>query len=140
MVGYKEDLIDLLLESEALQFGEFEDEHGEEVPFQLDLSLLADDKYNDQIAEIVGAYMDENGLEARHCSVMLFDSHKRGKDPTRTELEELGDEYGKETRGIINMADVVDQMMQYGAMEPETLNALRLYYHEHGPEGEEDFL
>ena len=140
MVGYKEDLIDLLLESEALQFGEFEDEHGEEVPFQLDLSLLADDKYNDQIAEIVGAYMDENGLEARHCSVMLFDSHKRGKDSTRTELEELSDEYGKEGRGIISMADVVDQMMQYGAMEPETLNALRLYYHEHGPKREEDFL
>lgn len=72
--------------------------------------------------------------------IVAFDRHEYGKDPSKTALQEIAEEYKFGAHGIINMSHVVDQLLEYDELDTQVLREIQAYYAMYGPEGEEGFL
>lgn len=67
--------------------------------------------------------------------IVSFDRMEYGKDKSKTALEEISEKYGIETHAIVSMKDVVEYMRENRNLPIGTIQSIKDYYTEYGPQG-----
>jgi len=72
--------------------------------------------------------------------VVSLDRMEYGSDKTKTALEEVSEKYGIKTTAIISMRDVCEVLKSHKESLISTIQSIRKYYEQYGPEGRKNIV
>ncbi|MBQ2637911.1 orotate phosphoribosyltransferase [Candidatus Saccharibacteria bacterium] len=72
--------------------------------------------------------------------VVSLDRMEYGSDKTKTALEEVSEKYGIKTTAIVSMRDVCEVLKSRKESLTSTIQSIRKYYEQYGPEGRKNIV
>ena len=72
--------------------------------------------------------------------VVSLDRMEYGSDKTKTALEEVSEKYGIKTTAIVSMRDVCEVLKSHKESLISTIQSIRKYYEQYGPEGRKNIV
>ncbi|MDO4967317.1 MAG: orotate phosphoribosyltransferase [Candidatus Saccharibacteria bacterium] len=91
------------------------------------------------IEEVMPIIMTQANVEIVG-EVVSLDRMEYGSDKTKTALEEVSEKYGIKTTAIVSMRDVCEVLKSRKESLTSTIQSIRKYYEQYGPEGRKNIV
>ena len=72
--------------------------------------------------------------------IVSLDRMEYGSDKSKTALEEVSEKYGIKTAAIVSMKDVCEVLKSHKESLLDTIQSIRKYYEQYGPEGRKNIV